>query len=92
MVADAWISPAVVELKLPVAIANIRNKRAAGFQIVTRERTTDSKYRVPPLSSYIRYRESLPMVPDRVLQEFLQEVLTDWENKDLAKQLQKCRC
>ena len=31
MVADAWISPATVELKLPVAIATIRNKTDAGF-------------------------------------------------------------
>ena len=63
MVADAWISPTVVELKLPVAIATIRNKKAAGFQIVTRERTTDSKYVVPPPSSYVRYRESLAYGP-----------------------------
>ena len=51
MVADAWISPAVVELKLPVGIANIRNRRAAGFQIVARERTTDNAYRVPSPSN-----------------------------------------
>ena len=43
MVADAWTSPKAVEFKLPVAIATIRNKKVAGFQIVTRERTTDSK-------------------------------------------------
>ena len=42
MVADAWISPTTVELKLPVAIATIRNKKAAGFQIVTRGLTTDN--------------------------------------------------
>ena len=32
MVAGAWISPTVVELNLPVAIANIRNKLVAGFR------------------------------------------------------------
>ena len=35
MVADAWISPEAVKLKLPVALA-------AGFQIVTRARATDN--------------------------------------------------
>ena len=79
MVADAWVSPAVVALNHPVAIANIRNKRAAGFQIVTRERTTNGKYRVPPPSRYVLYRESLPMVPDPVLQDYLKQDLTYWE-------------
>ena len=43
MVADAWTSPEAVALKLPVAIANLRDKTAAGFQVVTREHATDSK-------------------------------------------------
>ena len=53
MVADAWVSPKAVELKVPVAIATIRNKRAAGFQIATRERTADNIFRVPPPSSEV---------------------------------------
>ena len=89
MVDDAWISPKVGELNLPVAVATIRSKRAEGFQFVTRERTTDSKYVVPPPSSYVRYRESLPMLPDPVLQDYLKEDLTYSENEELAKQLQK---
>ena len=54
--------------------------------MVTRERTTHSKYVVPPPSSYVRYRESLPMLPDPVLQDYLKEDLAYLENKDLAKQ------
>ena len=71
MMVDAWVSKEVVELKLPVAIANIRSKLVVGFPMVTRERTTYSKYQVPPPSSYVRYRESLPMPPDLVLQDYL---------------------
>ena len=44
MMADAWVSKDPVELKLPAAIATARNKRAAGIPLVTRERTTYSKY------------------------------------------------
>ena len=69
MVADAWISPTTVALNLPVAVATIRSKRAEGFQFVTCERRTDSKYVVPPPPSYVRYRESLPMLPDPVLED-----------------------
>ena len=43
MMVDAWVSKEVVELKLPVSIANIRSKLAAGIPMVTRERTTCSK-------------------------------------------------
>ena len=88
-VVGAWVSPAGVALILPVAVATIRNKRAESFQFVTRERTTESKYLVPPLSSYVRYRESLPMLSDLVLQDYLKEDLTYSENKELAKQWQK---
>ena len=45
MVADSWLSLKVVELGLPMAIATIRHRKVAGFQIVTHERTTDSKYK-----------------------------------------------
>ena len=54
--------------------------------MVTRERATRSKYLVPPPSSYVRYRESLPMLPDPVLQDYLKENLTFSENKALAKE------
>ena len=64
MMVDTWVSREVVKLKLPIAIANIRSKLAAGISLVTRERTTYSKYVVPPPSSYVHHRESLPMLPD----------------------------
>ena len=50
MMVDAWVSREVVELKLPVAIANVRSKLVAGIPLFTRERTTYSKYRAPPPS------------------------------------------
>ena len=40
MVAEAWISPEAVTLTLPVALANLRGKKAAGFQLDARERVT----------------------------------------------------
>ena len=89
MMADARISPETVELKLPLAVATIRSKRAEGIQFITRERTTDNKYVVPPPSTYVRYRESLPMLPDPVLQANLKEDLTYSENKELAKKWQR---
>ena len=70
MMAVAWVSPAVVALKPPVAVATTRSKRAEGFQFVTHERTTDNKYVVPPPSTYVRYQESLPTVPDSLLQDY----------------------
>ena len=70
MMADAWIAPTAVALKLPVAIATIRSKRAEGIPMVTRKRTTHSQYVVPPPPSYVRYRESRPMLPDPVLQDY----------------------
>ena len=70
IMADAWVSKEAVVLKLPAAIANIRNKRAAGIPLVARERTTYSKYVAPSPSSYVRYRESLPILPDPVLQDY----------------------
>ena len=78
-----------VELKLPATIANIRSKRVVGILLVTRERTTYIKYVVRPPSSYVRYPESLPILPDPVLQDYLKEDLTFAENKPLVKQWQK---
>ena len=48
MMVDAWISPTVVALNLPVAVATLRSRRAEDFQFVTRERSTDCKYAAPP--------------------------------------------
>ena len=59
MVADSWVSPEAIKQMLPVALASMRSKKAAGFQLVTRERRTESKFVVPLPSSYIRYQESL---------------------------------
>ena len=47
MVADSWVSLEAVKQKLPVALANYRSNMAAGFQLVTRERTTHNKLVVP---------------------------------------------
>ena len=87
---DAWLSREVVALKLPVAVATIRSKRAEGIPMTSRERTTHGKYVVPPPSSYVRYRESRPMLPDPVLQYHLKEDFSYSENKELAKQWQMC--
>ena len=65
----------------------MRSTRAAGFHVVTRERTSDSKF--TPLSSYVRYLEGAPMVFDPVLQDYLKEDLTYKENKGLARQWQE---
>ena len=43
MVSGAWISPVVVSLRIPVAVATLRDKKVAGNPVVTRERVTDSK-------------------------------------------------
>ena len=69
MMANAWVSPEVVALRLAVAVAIQCSKRAEGIPMVTRKRTTDSKYVVPPPSSYFRYRENLPILPDCVLRD-----------------------
>ena len=59
---DSWIYPDAVNMKVPVAPANLRSKKAAGIHMVARKRTIDSKHVVPHPSSYVRYRESLPML------------------------------
>ena len=86
MVADSWVSLEAVKQKLPAVLANYRSKKAAGLQLVTREHTTRSKYVVAHPSSYVRYRESLPLLLEPVLQYYLQEGLTYSENRDLTKQ------
>ena len=84
MLVDSWISPQAVQLRLPVALATLRSKKAAGSQVVTRERTIDSKLVLPHPSSYVRYRGSLPMVADPVFQDYLKECRTYKENTSLA--------
>ena len=44
-------------MKLPVATATLRDKRAAGVKVAKRERVTNNKYVVPSPSTYVCYRE-----------------------------------
>ena len=71
MLVDAWISPETVKLRLSVALASVRDKTVAGFQVVTRERATGSKYvaeqHFPAMSAIMR----VPMVPSPLLQDAL---------------------
>ena len=85
MMADARVSREAVEMKHPMGIANIRSKRTESVPMVTRERTTYSKYVVPPPSNYVLSLASLPMLPDPALQDSFKEDLTYSENKELAK-------
>ena len=76
MVFDAWVSPTAVQLRLLVAIAKARKMRAEGRELVTRERTTESMGRPPLPSSYVKFEESIPMIPDHFLRDYLKEDLT----------------
>ena len=76
MATEAWISPTAFSLQFPSAVAALCGQQTAGIPVVTRERITDNKYVVTPPSSYVRYRESLPMVPDPVLQDYLKDNIT----------------
>jgi hypothetical protein len=89
MVRDAWVSPTAVELKIPVAIAKARNMQTEGRTLVTRERTTGSMLSPPFPSCYIKLGESIPMVPDPVLRDYLKEDLTYSEYRDCGYRLQK---
>ena len=63
-------------LKNPVAVAKARRMQAEGRTLVTRERTAASTL-VPPFPSrYVKFAESIPMVPDPVLRDCLNESLT----------------
>ena len=88
-VADSWVSLEVIKQRLPVATTNMSREKAPGFQLVTREFTTESKFVVPLPSSYIPYQESLPMIPDPVLQYYLKEDLAYKANKEPARQSQE---
>ena len=65
-------------------LQNIRRKQATSVKIITREHTTDSTCVVPRPSIFQRYQESLPFVPDPVLQEYLTEDLAYKANMSLA--------
>ena len=83
-----WLMPGLYRmlscLSFPRRSPACVTRRLAGFQVVTRERATDSKYVVPHLASYLRYRARLPTVPDLVIQAYLKADLTYKENKHLA--------
>ena len=89
MVHDAWMSPTAVELTNPTAIVKARRMQAEGRALVARERSTSGTL-IPPFSSrYVRFVESIPMVPDPVLRDYLNESLTYSEYRDLAHVWQK---
>ena len=76
MVSDAWVSPTAVELRLPIAIAQARKMRAESRAPFMRERATESMERPPLASSYVKLEESIPMILDPVLRDYLKECLT----------------
>ena len=76
MVHDAWMSPTAVELQIPTAIAKARNMQAEGRILVTRERSTSGTFIPPFHSRYVKCVESIPMVLDPVLRDYLHESLT----------------
>ena len=89
MVHDAWMSSTAVELQIPTAIVKARKMHAEGCTLVARERSTSSTS-VPPFPSrYVNFAESIPMVPDPVLRDYLNESLTYSEYRDLACMWQK---
>ena len=58
--------------------------QSEGRTLVTRERTASSTL-VPPFPSrYVKFAESIPIVPDPVLRDYLNESLTYSEYRDLA--------
>ena len=59
-----------------------------GRTLVTRERTTGIMLSPPFPSSYIKFEESMPMVPDPVLRDYLKEDFTFSEYRDCAYPLQ----
>ena len=89
MVHDAWMSPTAVELKIPTAVATARRMQAEGRTLATRERSTSSQLIPPFPSRYVNFAESIPMVPDPVLRDYLNESLTYSEYRDMAHLWQK---
>ena len=89
MVHDAWRSPTAVELKSPDAIAKARRLQSKGRTLVSRERAAASTL-VPPFPSrYVKFAERIPLVPDPVLRDYLNESLTYNEYRDCAHLWQK---
>ena len=84
MVHDAWMSPTAVELQIPTAIVKARKMQAEGRILATRERSTSGTLVTPFPSRYVKFAESIPMVPDPVLRNYLNESLTYSEYRDLA--------
>ena len=84
MVHNAWMSPTAVELQIPTAIVKARKMQAEGRILATRERYTSGTLIPPFLSRYVKLVESIPMVPDPVLRDYLNESLTYSEYRDLA--------
>ena len=83
------MSPTAVELNIPTAIAQARKMQAEGCTLVTRERSTSGTLLPPFPSRYVRFAESIPMVPDPVLRDYINESLTYSECRDLAHLWQK---
>ena len=89
MVHDAWMSPTAVELTISTALAKARRMQAEGRTLVTRERSTSSSL-IPPIPSrYVKFAESIPMAPDPVLRDYLNESLTYSAYRDIAYIWQK---
>ena len=84
MVHDAWMSPTAVELQIRTTIVKARKMQAEGRLLVTRERSTSGTLIPPFPSRYVQFAESIPIVPDPVLRDYLNERLTYSEYRDLA--------
>ena len=89
MVHDAWMLPTAVELHIPTAIVEARNMQAEGRILVTRERSTSGTLVSPFPTRYVKFVESIPMVLDPVLRDYLNESLAYNEYRDLAHLWQK---
>ena len=63
--------------------------QAEGRTLVTRERSTSGALIPPFPTRYVKNAESIPMVPDPVLRDYLNENLTYSEYRDLAHLWQK---
>ena len=69
---------------MPAAIAKARRMQSEGRTLVTRERTAASTLLPPFPSRSVQFAESIPMVADPVLRDYLNESLTFSEYRDVA--------
>lgn len=76
MVRGAWVLPVAVELNIPFAVAKARKMQVEGRSLATCELTANRMLSPPFPSSYIKFEESIPMVPYPVLRDYLKEDLT----------------